>query len=378
MPRTRPVRVASLLAACALLLCCTSARADDSTDRSAGDPPAEPPAEASAREAVSWLVVPVVAYTPETSGALAAMGMVFVPNRAHPNTRPDAYSAALVYTLRRQSITYLNSQTRFRGGDLVLVGMLQARKWREDYFGIGSQVGQDSTKFLRREIRARAGLRKELWWDALYAGAFVSGALTGVDQTSEALREDSPHGLDGGRLMGVGLELFWDRRDSPIGPRHGFFFNAEIEAWHHVLASDFDALSFRLDSRRYFDLGHNQTLALQVVWRAQRGQVPFYRLNTLGGGALLRGIFEGRFRDRDLAAAQVEYRSPAYGRLSGAAFAGLGAVSPGSDYQLKDAHWAAGLGARVLVNRQRNVNIRLDAGVSKDDYGVYFSLGEAF
>lgn len=373
MPRTRPARVASLLVACALLLC-TSARADDSTDRSAGDPPAD----ASAREAVAWLVVPVVAYTPETSGALAAMGMVFVPNRAHPNTRPDAYSAALVYTLRRQAITDLRSQTRFRGGDLVLVGQLQARKWREDYFGMGAQVGRDSSKFLRREIRARAGLRKELWWDALYAGAFVSGALTGVDQPGDELLDAAPHGLDGGRLMGMGLELIWDRRDSPIGPRHGFFFNAEVEAWHRAFASDFDALSFRLDSRRYFALGHDQTLALQVVWRAQRGQVPFYRLNTLGGAALLRGIFEGRFRDRDLAAAQVEYRSPAYGRLSGVAFAGLGAISHTGRHHLQDTRWAAGLGARVLVERKRNVNIRLDAGVSQDDYGVYFSLGEAF
>ena len=89
--------------------------------------------------------------------------------------------------------------------------------------------------------------------------------------------------------------------------------------------------------------------------------MPFDQLALLGSGSVMRGYVHGRYRDRDFAAAQLEYRTPVVGRFGVAAFAGAGTVAPtiselGSSAVLP----TFGAGARWLLLPKERTTIRVD------------------
>lgn len=354
-----------------------SASADPSKETSAevqrGDSSV---AEEDPRRAPTYVVVPVAGYTPETSGTAALVALAFFPNEGD---RPDLFNIAAAYTLRNQSLLTMGGQWRLSGGDWLPGFSFEARRWSEDYFGLTTDPGLRSERYLRRQVATRVGLRRRVLLPSLYIGAFYDGALTDIDPTP-ALRRDDPLGSRGGLRSGGGVELIGDTRDSAIGPRSGFFFNLQALGWHEAFGADFEGMTLTLDVRRYLVLREGHTLGLQLVLRDQLGEVPFYERVTVGGANLLRGIYENRFRGRSLWATQAEYRSPTFWwRFSGVAFAGIGGVAPTrGEHRAALTRWAAGGGIRFLANTEQNVNVRLDLGVTEDDVGVYFSLGEAF
>jgi outer membrane protein assembly factor BamA len=119
---------------------------------------------------------------------------------------------------------------------------------------------------------------------------------------------------------------------------------------------------------------------LQLVGQFQGGEVPFRELANLGGANLLRGYYEGRYRDRQLLAAQAEVRRVLFGRFNGVLFGGVGQVGNTlGDFNQGSVKVAGGAGLRFRFNRRDRLNVRLDYGVgSGKSSGVYFGIGEAF
>ena len=109
------------------------------------------------------------------------------------------------------------------------------------------------------------------------------------------------------------------------------------------------------------------------------GTVPFNRLPELGGAKLLRGYYEGRFREKNLLALQGEFRSPLYKRFGFTLYAGAGAVA--REFSgLTEARWkwTAGAGLRFRLRRDSRLNLRLDVAGNHETFGVYFLGLEAF
>jgi hypothetical protein len=136
-----------------------------------------------------------------------------------------------------------------------------------------------------------------------------------------------------------------------------------------------------LDVRRFFPLGAGQVLALQAKGRIMTGDPPFYRLATIGGISVLRGLYDGRFRDKTAVAVQAEYRFPIpiTKLLGGVVFAGVGEVAERpADLSLVDLQVAGGVGIRVMLDPRERINLRIDVGFSS--YGVYpiLVITEAF
>ena len=93
---------------------------------------------------------------------------------------------------------------------------------------------------------------------------------------------------------------------------------------------------------------------------------------------IMRGIYEQRFRDRQMMAAQAELRQHLFWRIDGAAFLGFGQVGQSvGDYTFKGIHTTGGLGARFNFIRRDRVNLRFDYAFGTDP-GFYFAIGEAF
>lgn len=150
-------------------------------------------------------------------------------------------------------------------------------------------------------------------------------------------------------------------------------------------AKDREPISFSqatADLRQYAALpwSERQVLAFQVYSQISTAGVPFQAMPTLAGDGRMRGFFAGRFRDRDVALAQLEYRVEIWGRLGLAVFGGLGNVAARlSDLDLRHPKASGGGGVRVLLDRAQGINVRLDVGTTNTgDTNVYLALGEAF
>jgi hypothetical protein len=78
-------------------------------------------------------------------------------------------------------------------------------------------------------------------------------------------------------------------------------------------------------------------------------------------------------------AAQIEYRTPLWGRFGAVAFAGAGNVKPELDqFTIGDLDYSVGLGLRFLLDRRENLNLRFDWGFGEEVNNYYFNIAEAF
>jgi outer membrane protein assembly factor BamA len=186
-------------------------------------------------------------------------------------------------------------------------------------------------------------------------------------------------GVSGGWTSTVAALVRFDTRDRRTGPSRGIFLQAEAGGSGRVLGSDYAYRSYLLDARGYLPALASQVIAVRGITRLSGGAVPFHRMPVLGGAELLRGYYEGRFRDRQLAAFQVEDRIPVAGRFGVALFAGTGPVAGTvSRFRVDRFHPAWGWGARVVLSREDSLVLRLDQGYGEDQSGFYLSIGEAY
>ena len=183
-----------------------------------------------------------------------------------------------------------------------------------------------------------------------------------------------------GDTSALGLFGKWDSRDNTFSTASGtycaFFLNFFTPA---LLASDFTFTQMILDARKYFPLGAAQVLAVQGVFKAVWGDCPFQALPMFGGLNLMRGFYEGRYRDRNMLAVQAEYRRPLWGRFGLCGFAGAAQVQDKiSRLALGAFHVAGGVGLRYKFNRRENLNVRLDVGFAGSSPAFYLTFAEAF
>jgi len=135
-------------------------------------------------------------------------------------------------------------------------------------------------------------------------------------------------GSDDGTIVEGALLLTRDTRDNTIYPTRGQFHQAVVLGAATALGSDFGYGGVRLDVRGYLSPGGRHVLALRALGDARSGTPPFDLLPQLGGDVLLRGYYQGRFRDHTLVALQGEYRLPVFWRIGLVGFAEAGQVAP--------------------------------------------------
>ena len=177
------------------------------------------------------------------------------------------------------------SAFRLRGPGYDLVGQWQV----SSSFGLSGRAG-----VLESEIDPRRGDSERPSVDERFDAASLPGFL------------DPPRYL----VFGAGAAL--DRRDSPRDPARGFFVGGT--AWRYQ--ADGQAVDFTrttVDARAFVPPGRLPgvlafRLLLAADWTAQRSRVPFFLLQTVGGGETLRSYPSHRWREQALAHVTVEYR----------------------------------------------------------------------
>ncbi len=336
-----------------------------------------------------FLVYPVMAYAPETRLEVGLSGLYLFRARRDLDNRLSEIPLYAFYTMNRQyglafehAIFAHQSRLSFLGKGLVADFPLK-------YYGIGPNSQSDDAVVVHaRQFVARERVLFKLGQSDLYLGPEVGVASLGaVEFEAEDGRDvELPRGGDGTTNVTAGIGLAHDTRHNPLNVREGFFGEVAILASQAGVGSEYSFHNLYVDLRGYQPLGaeHRVVLAGQLAGQFGGGDLPFNELGLIGGSSLMRGYYQGRYRDRQLAAAQLEIRFLPLPlgfteRIGAAAFVATGTVFPGWS-QLDEARplVTAGGGLRILTFPTSDIYTRVEVGVSEDGPGYYVYVGEAF
>lgn len=329
-----------------------------------------------------WAVLPLVSYTPETELGLGEFVVHFFRlGDAPASSRTSSIAVLALYTTRDQIIVESRPEFYWDSEQWHIWSKIDYRFFPNDFWGVGSNTPERlKESYTENAVSGEAQLRRTIY-NGLYADVRAHAQYLKVQDVKSGglLDTGAVIGAAGGRTVGAGAAFGWDTRDQAISPRTGAFYELSFMNWLRILGGEYDYSRTILDLRQYFSTYSAHVLALQLYGEFINGEVPFYQLALLGGQRLLRGYYEGRYRDYDYLAAQAEYRLPIWRRLGAVLFAGAGDVSDRlTNFSLQHVKWTTGGGLRLLLNRDERLNLRADLALGLHTWGVYLGIAEAF
>jgi outer membrane translocation and assembly module TamA len=215
----------------------------------------------------------------------------------------------------------------------------------------------------------------------VHAGWLGAEADSGLFGTSLEERFDpaSVNGFDmSTNYAHYGAEVVLDLRDL-TEPGAGVVLRGEVTEYDDLELERFDFTRVAAEVQLYVPLGvRSRMLALRARTSRSAGSVvPFYLMETLGGGSTIRGFREFRFRDRQTLLLNAEYRWEIWTYLDLAVFADAGKVfSDSSDLDLHGLETAIGFGLRG--HGPAGTVLRFDLARSEEAIKVHIGGGPSF
>ena len=382
---SRSVGMSSVLARVTVILgIALRARAADAQTPE-GPAAAQPPQVAAAQPPRTWDVaaLPLVYYQPETS--LGAIGQVMLVRRASSGgtteERHDTLSAVVTATLRRQYAFGLSGMKFWNQDDDRLKLDLGIQSFPNTFWGLGNDtLASAADHYTPLSVGGQPNYSHRVV-ERIYLGMNAVVGYYRIQSFAPAgpVADYLATHRRAGRLIGVGPTIARDSRDDSNYPRAGSLtaltFTAYLPAWF----SAYRFADLKADQRTFIALPLSSVLALQAFGQLVIGEPILDAIPALGGPAMLRGFFQGRYRDKVYMVGQAEWRVPLFWRLGTVVFGGAGDVFPDlAHVGVEHLKPAGGLGLRLNVGSRRSpVNIRLDGAVASGSAGVYVVIGEA-
>lgn len=333
-----------------------------------------------------WVILPVAGYTPETSLLLGGLAMhQFKPGRAGEETRSSNFIFSAAYTLNRQLLLELTPNVIFRKETLILDGRYEYSFFPDSYWGVGAHLPDETEtdiEYRQYEFRQAALFRVV---PELHAGPIIRWSrltdITFPDGFDWLPGPSDTEISEGSRLYGAGFSIRHDRRNSLITPTENYYFEFTGIIYPEFIGNTHPHSSWLADVRSYLDLFGDQTSVLAFHFRSHftAGSPPFQEYALLGGREIMRGYYEGRFRDNNALQLQAEYRRHIYWRFGATLFAAAGEVwNRFEEISFTNPKLSAGAGLRFNLNPDDTMNLRIDYGISPHGSGLYITIGEAF
>lgn len=337
-----------------------------------------------------FLIYPVVAVSPETRVELGLSSLLVFTARQDPANRLSEVPVYVFYTLNNQYGLWLDHAIFSDQNRLSFLGENRLQDFPLKYFGIGIGATDDDAVLVdARQVLLRERVLVRLAETDLYLGP-EAGFNALRDVQFEALEDGIappaalPLGGDGTTNLTLGGGIVYDTRHNPLNVREGAFGELALLRSSDAFVSDYTFTNVFVDLRAYKPVREHHVLAAQAVGQFGAGDLPFNELGLIGGETIMRGYYAGRYRDRNLLAAQVEMRFLPIplgftSRIGAAVFLASGGVYPSWDaLSLSSFRVTGGAGLRVLTFPKSDIFTRLDVGLSEDGPGIYIYVGEAF
>ena len=335
----------------------------------------------SLRNGSKFVILPIVMHTPETKWGLGMGGsMTFRVGKPDSMTRTSNLQALGLRTTRGQTILGLEGNIFFPGENYILRIHSSYSFFPDKYWGLGNRTDRHKPQtFSYRQYYIFPQLLRRIYKD-LYVGVsleFQQIFHFAYDKNS-FYDYKNVVGLQGGIVPGAGLLVTWDSRNNAFSPTKGEFFEISYTEFENQ-RKNYDYTNYIFDFRKYLAARSGSVIAFQVYGNINKGSIPILSMASMGGNMIMRGYYSGRFRDKNLLAAQIEYRVPIWKRIGAVGFAGVGQVANNlEDLGLSQFKGAAGGGLRIALKPKERLNLRMDYGIARNSNGFYLTIAEAF
>ncbi|MBN2104509.1 BamA/TamA family outer membrane protein [bacterium] len=336
-------------------------------------------AKTDSTQTKGFFAYPILFYTPETRLAYGAAMTVFT--RDPKNTRPSSWIPMFVYTQNKQIIAKLLANLYGKEEKWQLDAWLGYYDYPDKFFGIGNQTTDDQKESYTAE---RVVIQLSPRWH-IQSGLYVGVQYEFMHQQLSELKEDGTlilgniPGSHKSQYAGIGALISKDTRDNIYFPVKGYYYSLQYAGFGSLLGSDFSFQRLNVNLRQYLPVRTRHVMAMQFYSQMIFGTAPFQTLSGFGGTQIMRGYYEGRYRDNHVLVLQTEYRF-FFTELLGAAFFGnAGEVAHDfSHFQINQFKYSVGFGFRFCINPKEKLNLRLDVAYGKNTSGYYVEIFEAF
>jgi outer membrane protein assembly factor BamA len=322
---------------------------------------------------------PIIQNSPETGIKMGLAGNYFFKTSKDSFTRSSNTYLQIAYTTKRQFIFEPIWNIFSPHEKYIFRGRAGYLDFTDHYWGLGPSAGQQAKQDLSyKRIYIQSKLLRNIYSKWFVGINYRYSYIYNIRWASDIPEVD---GNEGSLVSGFGPNIQADFRENPFSPRKGWYLDVFWSGFGRGTGSEFAFSQFQIDYRHYIPLwSDRQVLALELFGDFSGGELPFRELPRLGSSFLMRGFFEGRFRDRQYAAFQAEWRQPVYKRIHASAFAGAGEVAPNLDaFQFDRIKLAGGLGLRFLLNPSESVFVRFDFAFNNEgNTGFYIRINDAF
>jgi hypothetical protein len=338
--------------------------------------------DSTKQKAFDWMAYPYAMYTPESSFAFGVAGIAYFRTSRRKGTLPSQVAFSAYYTVNKQFSTFWAPIIYFNENKDEVSGELYIANKIDKFYGVGSNardIPQPDYHFRISEISVN--FKRKVYGIIKVIATYKYTYYNVFDKLSNPFLENGAlTGVNGGNDSGLGFGINVDNRDNIFFPSAGTYMDFYSLFYTEWLGSYFAYNEYVLDARYYRALGNkNRVLALQLYSAVTTGDTPFYSMPRLGGPWMMRGYFEGRFRDKTYSTLQAEYRDEFFWKLGLTVFASMGNVgSTLSSYKLTEMKYSYGLGLRYMFDQKERINIRFDVAFGANTSGIYFGIKEAF
>lgn len=327
---------------------------------------------------------PMAGYSPRTGFELGVMPVWRIKPRNTDHSRfyrPTTFAPSFKVSTKGMYEVELDALA-FTANRWMFISKFQYLFLPDEFYGIGNQTKEPP--FSNYDINRLAFTSDVLKGisDSWFVGLRLDVNYDEYSNFEGEVLNPSILGYEGDWVNGIGPGIAFDNRDDQLYTTKGWFVMCSATAYGSFIGSDYEFATANLDVRKFYSLkGDESVIGVQVVMCSTFGDVPFYKLASIGGKRMLRGIAHPyRYIDKHSWYAQAELRQHIWWRLGGVLFSGVGKVSPEfMQRPLSDVHVTGGLGLRFRVLPEEGLNFRMDFGASnRGDTGLYFTIREAF
>jgi hypothetical protein len=337
----------------------------------------------------SIIPLPVLSSAPETGIEVGGSVLYsFYTDTLHPGTRVSNVFAYGTITTKGQNRASISTNYWTPNNIYHYTASLGFLNFPSDFYGIGSatrsanaeRIGEKRYKF---NLAGEKLVSKSIYV-GLVAGAFdykySSSTPNGIFETDPLVQDRS-----GGASVFIGPSFIFDTRNNNTYTTRGMFLTTNYQFTKGIFGNNgYSGGLFTIEFSQYFLLSKRLVLAYDLYDNSLTGsQTPFYLLPEMGSDELMRGYYNGRYRDKNYIAGQTELRYRLTDRFGVVGFAGTGTVFHDSfNTDLLKPNYGGGL--RYFFDVEKGLSIRLDYGVGEQrpgesrQSGFYIGLGEAF
>lgn len=338
----------------------------------------------------SFMPVPIFRYSQEIGvefglGALFSMYM----DKKDTLNRSSNFSTVASLSTKGQYNFSLRGDIWTSANKYHLISELRFKSMPFNFYGIGNETRMaDADRLVQKQTRVFFELEKQLL-PHLYTGVLVGfedfrfkdEIPGGIFSTSQNLIHKQ-----GGSAVYFGLSQSYDTRNSNNYTTKGFLGRISYQYAPDFFGGEsFTGSVIRANVRNFWSLSPKFVLGVNALFHTVQGNnTPFYLLPQMGNDEMMRGYYTGRYRDRNLLAAQAELRYRYNNRFGAVIFAGTGQVFDNGGFAFDRFKPSYGFGGRYFFDPEKGLSVRVDFGIGekrpneKRLTGTYITLAEAF